>query len=234
MIARMMLISLILLLTPALAQSSAGEQDLRSLLMSPLDRATGNYTAPEKVAKLRALLKSKPKLANQPIYQLTGNQPSTALVEALKIGNVDAVRVLLEFKAKPNLGLGRWPVTPLQAAIGDLLDGRVKLTQVRLLLAHGANSRLGLHHWAMCQNWLDRQTYFAAADALVQAKAGVNTLDDLGASPLQVAVTYDNVLAVEKLLSLGAKVDDSLIQSAKAGAGTAEGQQIIKLLKLKP
>jgi hypothetical protein len=39
---------------------------------------------------------------------------------------------------------------------------------------------------------------------------------------------------VEKLLALGAVVDASSKESALAGAGTSEGDKILKLLKLTP
>jgi ankyrin repeat protein len=218
---------------PATGQP-AGEAELRALLKAPLAAETGAYVSPENGAKLRAMLKANPKLANQPIYQLRGDEVSLPLVEAVKIGNVDAVRLLLEFKAKPNLALGDRPVAPLQAAMGTMLKANVRLAQVRLLLAAGANAKFGLHQWAACQNWTDRQSYFAAADALLQSKAGLNTGDESGSSPLQVAIVNDNILAVEKLLALGAVVDESIKNSALAGRGTPEGDQIIKILKLTP
>lgn len=239
-------VSLALLLTlliPAWGQE-VGEAEIRAFLKAPITKATGTYTTPDTAAKLRALLKANPRLVDQPIYQLRGQDISTPLVEALKLGNVDAARALLDFKAKPNLALGEWPIIPLQAAMTARLPGEVRLTQVRLLLAAGATPTNGLHIWAEAQGWSDT-TYFAAADALVQAKAGVNVTDDFGATPLLVAVVNDNVMATEKLLSLGAKVDEDVQRACyaanwvnpkdpEAPKPTPQAQRIFKLLKLKP
>jgi ankyrin repeat protein len=225
------LLLLLLFCLPALCDEG---EALRTLLKAPLVAETGNYASAEHKARLRATLIANPKLANQPIFQLQGQQPSTPLVEAAKTGNVDAVRLLLEFKARPNLALGDRPVPPLQACIASRTHPNARLAVIRLLLGAGASPKFGLHQWAACLNWTDRQTYFAAADALVEAKAALNIADETGSSPLQIAIVNDNVSAVEKLLALGAVVDASSKESALAGAGTSEGDKILKLLKLTP
>jgi hypothetical protein len=228
---------LLLLLTnalPVLAQSDQETAELRALLKAPVVKQTGAYVTAENVQRLRALLKAEPILVNQPIYALRGEQVSTPLVEAVKIGNVDAVRVLLELKAKPDLALGKPPIPPLQLAITSRLGAEVRLAIIDLLLARGAYPGDALHAWAGCTNWTDRKTYFAAADALVRAKADVNSRNESGATPLQIAVVHDNVLAAEKLFASGANVDDLIKDLAYAGRGTAEGDQILKILKIPP
>jgi ankyrin repeat protein len=223
-------LALCLLCHPLAAQQDDGE--IRALLKAPLVKETGVYVSPANAAKLRALLTANPKLANQPIFQLRGQAVSTPLVEAAKVGNVDAVRALLDFKAKPNLALAEAEAAPLEVAIVTRLSGEARLTMVRLLLAAGAHTTTSLHAWATCTNWTDRKTYFAAADALIAAKTALNGTNETGATPLQVAVVNDNVLAVEKLAALGATVDDLVKDLAYAGMGTPEGDQIVKALKL--
>lgn len=222
----------ILLLSLTVWAQAPGEPELRALLKAPLTRATGTYVAPENGAKLRAMLKANPELVNQPIIQLRGEKASTPLLEAVTIGNVDAVQILLELKAKPNLALSR-ELPPLHEALIARLPGDVRLTMVRLLVASGADPTGALHAWAGCTNWTDRKTYFGAADALVQGKANIDAGNSTGATPLQLAVVSDNVLAVEKLVALGAKADDVVKDLAWAGRGTAEGDKIVKLLNLK-
>lgn len=218
---------------PALVVAQApGEPELRALLKAPIVKATGAYLAPDSVTKLQALLKANPDLVNQPIIQLRGEDASTPLLEAVIIGNVDAVRTLLELKAKPNLALSR-EMPPLQEALVNRLPGDVRLNMIRLLLASGADPTGSFHAWAGLTNWTDRKTYFAAADALAQAKGNFSITNATGATPLQIAVVCDNVLAVEKLVALGAKADAVVNDLAWAGRGTAEGDKIVKLLNLK-
>jgi ankyrin repeat protein len=233
---RIPLLGLLLALVLALPSLADDDVDmLTPLLRAPVAKDTGLFVDPDNASKLRALLKADPKLANEPIYPLRGEEISTPLVEALKVGNLEAVRALFEFKAKPNLALGRYPTTPLEASIASGLSGNVRLSQLRLVLAAGANAKLGLHDWAACTSWADRKTYFAAADLLVQARADANAADELGATPLLVAVVNDNSLAVEKLLALGARVSDEVLKAAAAGgASNPEGQKICKLLKVAP
>lgn len=214
------------------ATADPGEEQLKALLRAPLAAGSGSFAAPENAAKFRALLTKSPKLANQPIFEVRGTKVSTPLLEAIKLGNVDATKILLEFQAKPNLALEDSVAPPLPTAITARLPGGVRLALLRLLLARGAVSTHSLHVWAGCTNWTDRQTYFAAADLLHQSKAGLNSANDTGASPMQIAIVSDNVLAVEKLLALGATVDALSKDLAYAGMGTPEGNQIVKLLKL--
>ena len=209
-----------------------GEPELRALLKAPIARATGAYLSPDNLVKLQALLKANLEMVNRPIIELRGENASTPLLEAVKIGNTDAVRTLLEFKAKPNLALSR-EIPPLQEALVARLPGDVRLAMVRLLLASGADPTGSFHAWAGLTNWTDRKTYFAAADALAQAKGNFSITNATGATPLQIAVVCDNVLAVEKLMALGAKADDVVNDLAWAGRGTAEGDKIVKLLNLK-
>lgn len=231
---RFVVLALLFFVLPALAQTEDETVRLRVLLKAPVAKETGLYLAADSLAQLRALLKAEPRLVNQPIFGLRDEGVSTPLVEAVRLGNVDAARLLLEARARPDLALGKPAVTPLQVAISSRLGGEVRLTTVRLLLSHGANAAGALHSWAGCTNWTDRRTYFAAADALVAAKADVDSRNESGATPLQIAVVSDNVLAAEKLFALGAKVDDLIKDLAYAGRGTAEGDLILKILKIPP
>lgn len=216
------------------AQTSPEETELRALLKAPVVKETGLYQAPESSRRLRELLQRHPQLADRPIHGLRGGGASTPLVEAVRLGNVSATEVLLEAKARPDLALGQGANRPLHLALTAMLPGQVRLAMVRRLVAAGASANRALHSWAACTNWTDRTTYFAAADTLIQAKSGLNTADEAGASPLQVAIVHDNVLAVEKLLALGANVDAGAKDSAIAGRSTPEGAKIMKLLKLGP
>lgn len=217
--------------TPAKAPVSS-EMEMRTVLKAPKVAESGMFVSEVDAAKLRALLKANPALANQPIIELRGEKPSTPLLEAVKTGNLDAVRALLEAGAKPNLLLEGQTTSPLLATLASRFSGVVRLQEVRLLLASGASTRGALHVWAASTNWTDRRTYFGAADALVGAKATLSATNETGATPLQVAVINDNVLAVEKLVSLGATADDLVTDLAYAGSGTAEGKLILKFLKL--
>lgn len=226
---------LLFLLTLALALGAGadtGEDELRALLKLPVAKETGSFLNPEGLPKLRALLTAKPGLANQPIYALRDDSVSTPLLEAIAVGNAEAVRALLEFNAKPNLVLQDNPAPPLAAALTGRLAGTTRLSMVRLLLARGASPTHSLHIWAGCTNWTDRKTYFEVADVLSAAKAGLNSPNATGASPLQIAIVSDNLLAVEKLVALGATVDPLSKDLAYAGMGTPEGDGIVKLLKL--
>ncbi len=205
---------------------------MRALLKAPRVAESGLFQAEADANRLRALLKANPALANQPLMELRGERASTPLLEAVKIGNAEAVKVLLEAGAKPNVTLSGQASSPLLTAIGARHSGLTRLTEIRLLVGAGATPTGALHVWAGVTNWTDRKTYFGAADALVAAKAGIGTVNETGATPLHVAVLSDNVLAVEKLVALGAPVDDMAKDFAYAGAGTAEGKLILKVLKL--
>lgn len=202
------------------------EKEFRELINTKVTQSAEERQ--EAAKKIAHILKGHRSYANGPIQQLDGDQPSTPLVEALRIGNVEAARVLLEYKADPNAGAGKSGQTPLEAAMNDLLEDSVKQAQVELLLSKGAQPKHALHRWAARKMWKDKVSYFAVADALVEAGASVDQADDLGMTPLRVAVINSNSKAVEKLLAKGAKVDEQTREQAKKEADPS----VLKLLKL--
>ncbi len=139
----------------------------------------------------------------------------TPLHWAARAGDVDCVKALLELGADPNRAEAKG-LTALHEAVWvgakdktavpcvqALLDARANATAVN---AEGA---LPLHHAA--RNGL------AGAIAVLAPRSPIDQLDLTGATALQVAIIQSEWPVVQRLLELGASVDDACVAKASGG-----------------
>lgn len=138
----------------------------------------------------------------------------TALQMAALAGREEVVTMLLERRANPNLGAGRFE-NPLTAAV----HGTSKPGIVLRLLKAGAdkNTHGILHYAAECKN-------ATAIGHLLDAGSDINALNNSSETPLLVAARYGYEDVVKLLLDRGA---DYRIGKSALGAAIASGHRNI-------
>jgi ankyrin repeat protein len=148
-------------------------------------------------------------VANIPVQSQIADDKLTPLMRAAEAGNADDVRKLLKAGANVNEALGRLGLTALTFAAA-----RGHLEVVKLLLEAGAdpNAAGGVAHvgfftvltYAMNPHNKNR---FEIIDTLIAAGARLNPPNSWPTSPLDTAVSSNDIALVKELLKRGSDVN---------------------------
>lgn len=150
----------------------------------------------------------------------------TAMFVAVENGNIETVRMLLDFGAKINVR-DEGKRTPLMR-----LDGDSTPELVKLLLSYGAKIKAIDKEG---NNVLHHAAYFAKGEVLeilINEGANINAQNEEGKTPLMIAAEYENLEAVKALLDAGADVSlrDKENQTALQIALENDYKEIAELL----
>jgi len=222
------------------ATLSAGADDLRNLIEKRED-----FLSQQQLQTVVEYLKQHPAAANAEITRLYGTGTNTPLNEALSLGDVGLVSVLLEHGADPNKASGQIQASPLQWALNDTIDPAKIAESVALLIAKGADPNLSdqrdstsLDTWAARRSWCQDPSYVRIGVMLLEAGALIEGDPNAPGTPLMVATINSNPVAVKMLLDQGADPDrEALLGTARSLAeneaqnGTPEASQVLALIK---
>ena len=147
---------------------------------------------------IRLILQTSPNMVN-----LRDKKSMTALAYACKYGNTEAVKALIQFKAKPNVGVGAARMTPI---IWAAAYGHLELTQYLLddakarVLGKDKFKRTALT--MACRNGFTK-----IASLLLQRGSEWDHSDSSMNTPLHYAAAYGWLDIMELLLKVGADVN---------------------------
>jgi ankyrin repeat protein len=147
---------------------------------------------------IRLILQTSPNMVN-----LRDKKSMTALAYACKYGNTEAVKALIQFKAKPNVGVGAARMTPI---IWAAAYGHLELTQYLLddakarVLGKDKFKRTALS--MACRNGFTK-----IASLLLQRGSEWDHSDSSMNTPLHYAAAYGWLDIMELLLKVGADVN---------------------------
>jgi len=168
--------------------------------------------------------------ANADYYAKGGDRP---LFRAVKSGNIDVVKLLLEKGADPNVSFDDATGSPLDSAV---LGGDPEM--VRLLIAGGAkvNYKMRGAYTALHSACLAKESpsSLEIVAVLLESGAEVNAVTHIGLTPLMNAVEADNTSLVKLLLSRGADPSIKNFQGRTAldiAVKNRKNGEIIRLLK---
>lgn len=147
---------------------------------------------------IRLILQTSPNMIN-----LRDKKSMTALAYASKYGNTEAVKALIQFKAKPNVGVGAARMTPL---IWAAAYGHLELTQY---LLNEAKARvLGKDKFKRTALTMAcRNGFTKIASLLLQNGSEWDHSDSSMNTPLHYAAAYGWLDIMELLLKVGADVN---------------------------
>lgn len=134
-----------------------------------------------------------------------------AIFHAVKSGNKDIARLLLERGADPNVSYNDATGSPLDSAVSA---GDPEMVSLLIKWKAGVNYKMRGAHTALHTACMQKESEQASAiiTLLLQSGADVNAVTHMGVTPLMNAVEADNTSAVRILLQRGA---DPRIQNIK-------------------
>jgi ankyrin repeat protein len=149
----------------------------------------------------------------------------TAIFVAVESGNIETVRILLDYGAKVNVRDAE-KRTPLMRLDSDAMPKLVKLllnygAKINAVDAEGNNV---LHHVAFNVNSEVLQT-------LIVEGADINAQNEDGQTPLMIAAEYENLNCVKALLDAGATVN-LRDKSSKTALGIAKDNDYTEIAEL--
>lgn len=156
-----------------------------------------------------------------------------AIFHAVKSGNRDIARLLLERGADPNVSYNDATGSPLDSAVSA---GDPEMVSLLIKWKAGVNYKMRGAQTALHTACMQKESEQASAiiTVLLQSGADVNAVTHMGVTPLMNAVEADNTSAVRILLQRGA---DPRIQNIKGRTALdialngGKNTEIISLLK---
>lgn len=210
-----------------LVVSPAAAEDLRTLMQSRT-----KMLSQQQLQTIVVYLKQNPQMVDSEIRRLYGSGTNTPLNEALSLGDVGLVSVLLEYGADPNKASGRTEARPLQWALNDTLDPSKIADSVALLIAKGANPNLtdkrhstALDTWAARRSWCETPSYEKIGVVLFDAGAQIEGDSKASGTPLMIAVVNSNPVATKMLLEKGASPDREALLGTARGLAKKEASR---------
>lgn len=154
-----------------------------------------------KYEKLKKLPATVLLYLNQQKTHATELDEDTPLLYAIKIGNIESIKILVQNGFDVNYG-GKYNWTPLHQA-----SEKGDVSIVKFLLEQGATLTKTIDNEITPLHWAAYKGNLKTAELLLNNDAEINTKDVNGQTPLHYAVISDNFEMVKLLVEHGANVN---------------------------